>query len=64
MLKINGQEMDAAGKSISEYLLSANYEPRQIVVEINEEIIAKERYGETILKDGDVVEIISFMGGG
>ena len=64
MLKINGQEMDAAGKSISEYLLSANYEPRQIVVEINEEIIAKERYGETLLKDGDVVEIISFMGGG
>ncbi|MBQ7477688.1 MAG: sulfur carrier protein ThiS [Selenomonadaceae bacterium] len=64
MLKINGQETDAAGKSISEYLLSANYEPRQIVVEINEEIIAKERYGETLLKDGDVVEIISFMGGG
>ena len=64
MLKINGQETDAAGKSISEYLSSANYEPRQSVVESNEEIIAKERYGETILKDGDVVEIISFMGGG
>ena len=64
MLKINGQESEAEGKTVSEYLASANYEPKQVVVEINEQIIAKERYRETLLKEGDVVEIISFMGGG
>ena len=30
----------------------------------NLEIIPKERYAQTILKDGDEVEIVSFMGGG
>ena len=35
-----------------------------IVVEINEEIVDKTKYNETTIQDGDVVEIISFMGGG
>ena len=64
MVKINGQESDAAGKTVSEYLFSANYEPKQIVVEINEQIIPKEHHKETVFQEGDVVEIISFMGGG
>jgi len=33
-------------------------------VEYNLTIIPKEQYGQTILKDGDEVEIVSFMGGG
>jgi len=37
---------------------------KHIVVEYNLEIIPKERYAQTILKDGDEVEIVSFMGGG
>ena len=64
MLKINGKDTDAIGQTLSEYLQAANYDPRTIVVEINEEIIEKTKYDDTILKDGDVVEIISFMGGG
>ena len=33
-------------------------------MEVNEEIIPKAKYGEVTLKDGDVVEIVSFVGGG
>lgn len=64
MVKINGEVVDAAGKSLSEYLQLANFDPRTIVVELNEEIISKTQYDSTIIKDGDIVEIISFMGGG
>ena len=35
-----------------------------VVVELNEEIIKRENYDTTVLKDGDVVEILHFMGGG
>lgn len=35
-----------------------------IVVEINLNIIKKDRYEDTILQNGDSVEIITFMGGG
>jgi thiamine biosynthesis protein ThiS len=38
--------------------------PNRIAVEINHEVVAKARHAETILRDGDVVEIINFVGGG
>lgn len=64
MVKINGKNCDADGKTISQYLESANFDTRRIVVELNGEIVPKAQYSETILKDGDCVEVVSFVGGG
>lgn len=64
MLKINGKDVDAAGKTLSEYLADTDYEPSRIAVEINEEIVPKSQYDKIILVDGDVVEVVSFVGGG
>ena len=64
MVKINGKYEGVAGKTLLDYLQTANYDARTIVVEINEEIIEKSKYTDIILQDDDVVEIISFMGGG
>ena len=64
MVRINGKEEEVVGQSLSEYLSNANYDPRTIVIEINEEIISKNQYDDTIIRDGDIIEIISFMGGG
>jgi sulfur carrier protein len=38
--------------------------PNRIAVEINHEVVAKARHAETSLREGDVVEIINFVGGG
>ena len=62
--RINGQDCEKTGISVSDYLEQENYNVKHIVVEYNLEIIPKERYAQTILKDGDEVEIVSFMGGG
>ena len=64
MVKINGEERDAAGQTITEYLTAANYNPKVIVVERNGEIVPKEDYDKIKIQDGDVVEVVSFMGGG
>lgn len=64
MVKINGKNLDADGKNIAQYLESANFDTRRIVVERNGEIVPKAQYSETILKDGDCVEVVSFVGGG
>ena len=64
MVKINGKNLDADGKSIAQYLESAKFDTRRIVVERNGEIVPKAQYSETILKDGDCVEVVSFVGGG
>ena len=64
MVKVNGELLDLAGKTVSEYLAGTNYDPKRIAVEKNGDIVPKAQYGETILKDGDTVEVVSFVGGG
>ncbi len=64
MVKINGELFDVDGKSVSEYLKSAGYDMKRIVVERNGDIVPKLQYEETMLTDGDSVEIVSFVGGG
>ena len=64
MVKINGASLDAGGKTLTEYLATTEYDPKRIAVERNGEIVPKAQYGETVLLDGDTVEIVSFVGGG
>lgn len=64
MLKINGQDVDASGVSLARYLADAGYNLVRIAVERNGEIVPKAKYAETILADGDCVEVVNFVGGG
>ena len=64
MLKINGDQKEAAGQTVADYLASSGFNPARVVVELNEAIVPKGRYAETTLRDGDQVEIVCFMGGG
>ena len=64
MLRINGEEADAAGRTVAEYLASAGFNAARVVVELNEAIVPRDRFAETVLRDGDQVEIVCFMGGG
>lgn len=64
MLKVNGEDADAAGQTVADYLSSAGFNPARVVVELNESIVPKGRYAETVLRDGDRVEVVCFMGGG
>ena len=64
VIKVNGKEENAAGKTVAEVIESSGYNKARIAVELNMEIIPKARYGETILKDGDTMEVVSFVGGG
>ena len=64
MVKVNGTEFDFAGKTVTEYLATTNYDPKRIAVERNGDIVFKSQYDVTVLEDGDSLEIVSFVGGG
>lgn len=64
MVTINGTQTNAAGKTLADYLAQTNYDPTKIAVERNGDIVPKAQYGQTLLAAGDVVEIVSFVGGG
>ena len=65
MVTINGIQTEiTAPCTVARYLEQKEYVVTRIVVELNGAILPKDRYGETMLMDGDVVEIVSFVGGG
>ena len=64
MVKVNGTELDIAGKTLTEYFATTNYDVKRIAVERNGDIVPKAQYGETVLQDGDSLEVVSFVGGG
>ena len=64
MIKINGEELNVAGKTLADYLATTNYDLKRIAVERNGDIVPKAQYAETVLQDGDSIEVVSFVGGG
>lgn len=65
MVRVNGEEVNnASGLSLEEFLIRERYVLERIVVELNGEIMPKAQYKQTNIKDGDSLEVISFVGGG
>lgn len=64
MIRINGVDIDKTELPLMQYLEENSIQPQRIAVELNEEILPKSQYADTVLKDGDVVEIVNFVGGG
>ena len=64
MVKVNGTELDLAGKTVSDYLAATDYDPKRIAVERNGDIVFKSQYDVTVIDNGDSLEIVSFVGGG
>lgn len=53
------------GLTLNELIAQENVEtPEYVTVSINEDFIAAENRDSTVLKDGDSVEFLYFMGGG
>lgn len=61
---INGLAQPAEGSILTDWLAANNYNPARIAVEKNGEIVPKAQYQSTVLQAGDVLEIVSFVGGG
>lgn len=62
---VNGKVMNFKEEiTIEELLENFHLDMDKVVVEVNLEIIAKEKYYEFVLNEEDKIEIISFVGGG
>lgn len=61
---INGKNVQAEERSLSALIARRGFQPERVVVEYNGEIIARAHWEETILKPGDRLEIVTFVGGG
>jgi sulfur carrier protein len=65
-VKINGMSMPYAGKTVSEVLTSMGVDLAQhgIAVAVNGEIVSRNEWAHVRLRKGDIVEIVTAVGGG
>ena len=64
-VQINGEDREIqSGLSVSGLLESLDLRPSLVVVELNREILDRGLYRETSVVEGDVLELVHFVGGG
>ena len=62
---VNGQPREVSnGMTVSQLLEQLQVAPDRVVVEVNLTILKRAQHAHTVLKEGDQVEIVQFVGGG
>jgi thiamine biosynthesis protein ThiS len=64
-VRLNGKQRRVpAGLTVGTLLDSLELQRALVVVELNREILKRDRYGEAPVREGDNIEIVHFVGGG
>ncbi len=64
MVTVNGEARDLAGRVLLDCLTEMGCSTQRVAVERNGQIVPKAQYAETVLQDGDELEVVRFVGGG
>jgi thiazole synthase len=63
-LTVNGEPRRASSGFIADLVRSLELDPAKVAVERNGEIVPRSSLGAVALAEGDVLEIVHFVGGG
>jgi sulfur carrier protein len=64
-VELNGKTTDLDGvETVGDLIRSRELKPAMVAVELNGEILPREKFDEQQLSDGDRLEIVHFVGGG
>ncbi len=64
-IRLNGEPFEIAGPvTISALLAELKIDPRLVAVERNVVVVKRQQYDATLVREGDEIEIVRFVGGG
>ena len=64
-VSVNGEWRTVSNPTrVDDLLRALDVATPRVAVEYNREILPKAKYGETILREGDMLEVVTFVGGG
>jgi len=63
-LTINGEDREFNVTTLSELVSQLGMKPDRVAIELNRELIRRDRWSETPLSNGDKLEIVHSVGGG
>jgi sulfur carrier protein len=61
---INGKTEEVSGSSVLEILKAKDVSPQMVTVELNSKMLERDELGSTVVRDGDAIELLFYMGGG
>jgi thiamine biosynthesis protein ThiS len=65
IIRLNGRDQDAVGGSTVMALIETmGLQPGRVAVELNGRVVARPDYQRAVLREGDTVEVVHFVGGG
>ncbi len=64
-ITVNGENREfSTGTSLAELLKSIDIDERYIAVELNRKIVSRTQFDDKLLMENDILEIVTFVGGG
>jgi thiamine biosynthesis protein ThiS len=63
-LTINGENQVFSAETLGGLVEQLGMKPDRVAIELNREIVPRDRWPQTSLRDGDRLEIVHFVGGG
>jgi sulfur carrier protein len=64
-IHVNGQLREVApGSTVAELLGELGVTQPHVAVELNLEVVPRAQHGDTLLQDGDRLEVVTLVGGG
>ena len=64
-VQINGEVREVAAElKLSELVSELLLAPERVAIELNQKVVRRNHWPETMLADGDRIEIVHFVGGG
>lgn len=63
-MTINGEKLELNELNFMEYLKQKGLKAEFVALELNGEIISKDKFAKLVLKTEDKAEVVSFVGGG
>lgn len=65
LIEVNGEKHDVpASITLTELVHHLNLAPERLAIELNHKVIRRADWQQSLLKEGDRVEIVHFVGGG
>lgn len=64
-MKVSGEKFDfREGMTVSNLIAEMGFSEAMVAVELNLDILPRDSFSSTVLKENDCIEVVRFVGGG
>ncbi len=63
-INLNGENVESKCPTLMEFIVEQGFNLNALIAEVNFEVVKQESWKDINLKEGDNIELLSFVGGG